>query len=308
MANRPAPGVVANSLIRYLLTRAGSRQGGLNPAQLQQTLAHFGERCAYTGELLTSTGLEYDHAVPMNRQHGGLHVFGNVLPATPRANREKGGLRYDDFLRSKGERFSCLAHLSDEQREEAIRRIEDFLRQTPAAILLQPQPELLRFYNLQYDAARQLCLEGGAELDELLDQLGADQHPAEPDAAQDLPSDEQLELEEQDPDTLPEPYQRIHQQGSQTKVGAYAQAVFGQLFADGRIAQFLPNLTYREDSFAAFKLSFPALITQRTGDSTVRYYATPYRHQGTEYYLCSQWTERHRDYLDAWVTAQLGER
>jgi hypothetical protein len=307
MANRPAPGVVANSLVRYLLTRAGSRQGGLNPAQLQQTLATFGDRCAYTGELLTTTGLEYDHAVPMNRQHGGLHVFGNVLPATPRANREKGGLRYDDFLRSKGERFGCLAHLSDEQREEAIRRIEDFLRQTPAAILLQPQPQLLSFYSRQYDAARQLCLQAGAELDELLDQLGAGQSPAESDAAQDLPSNEQLELEEQDAlPSLPEPYATIQAQGQQTGVGAYAQAVFGQLFADGRIAHFLPNLTYREDSFAAFKLSFPALITQRTGDSTVRYYATPYRHQGTEYYLCSQWTERHRDYLDAWVTEHLG--
>ena len=70
-------------------------------------------------------------------------------------------------------------------------------------------------------------------------------------------------------------------------IGSYARAMFAELFADGRIVAFLPNLTYREDSLYAFRLSFPAFVTQLQIDP-IHYYAAPYRHNDADYYLCSQ--------------------
>jgi hypothetical protein len=310
MANRPTPGVVANSLIRYVLTQAGLAAGGLTPPQWQQTLDFFGNCCTYTGQPLTSA--EKEHAVPMNRTQGGLHVYGNVLPATAEANREKGGLRYDVFLRSKGPKFKSLEKLSDAERAERIKRIEDFIKsaRTSDNLLATAHPQLLAFYEQQYKAAKLLCANAVEQMYALLEQLHVAEVAANEadDALLDLPSDEQFTLEEQDTDTLPELYAAIQARGSQTGVGAYAQEVFRQLFADGRIAACLPNLLYREDSFVWLKLSFPALATQRTSENIDRYYATPLRHAGTDYYLCNHWYPKNRDYLDAWLTEQIAGR
>lgn len=307
MANRPTPGVVANSLIRYVLTQAGLAAGGLTPVQWQQTLAFFSNRCAYTGQLLTSA--EKEHAVPMNRTQGGLHVYGNVLPATAEANREKGGLRYDVFLRSKGPKFKSLDKLSNAERDERIKKIENFIKsaRTSDNLLATAHPQLLEFYEQQYKEAKLLCANAAEQLHALLKQLYVAEVAAnDADVASlDLPSDEQFTLEEQDTDMLPEPYAAIQARGSQTGVGAYAQEVFRQLFADGRIAAYLPNLLYHEDSFAWLRLSFPALATQRTSENVERYYATPLRHAGTDYYLCNHWYPKNRDYLEAWLTEQL---
>ncbi|GAA4020378.1 hypothetical protein GCM10022408_38000 [Hymenobacter fastidiosus] len=307
MANQVTPGVVANTLVRYILTQAGLAAGGLTAKgsnnQWQTTLAAFGNKCAYTGADLTGAPIEKEHAIAMNRAGGGLHVYGNVIPATPKANAEKSGLRYDAFLRSKGEKFSSIAHLTDKDREDAIGRIEEFMRNARPDGMLDPHPELLAFYKAQYEKAKELCATAAQELEVLLQKLNVADVPnpdETDDAMPDLPSTEQFELEERNTDNLPEAYRKIQECGSEMKVGAYARAVFEQLFADGRIAAFLPNLTYREDSFYAFRLSFPALITQRHLDP-LRYYATPYKHDGTDYYLCSQWFERNRDDLDSWL-------
>lgn len=186
----------------------------------------------------------------------------------------------------------------------AIERISNFIQNSRTDGLLAAHPELLAFYNAQYQKAKELCATATQELEELLQKLNIAeaQSPDETDRVTlDLPSTEQFEREEQESDNLPEKYREIQEQGRELNVGAYARTVFEELFADGRIGAFLPNLTYREDSFYAFKLSFPALVTQRGSDAT-RYYATPYRHNGTEYYLCSQWYERNREGLDSWLT------
>jgi hypothetical protein len=306
MANRPTPGVVANSLVRYILTQAGLAAGGLSNEQWQRTLQAFNGCCAYTGQPLAPA--EKEHAVPMNRTQGGLHVFGNVLPATGAANREKGGLRYDVFLRAKGERFKSVAHLTDEQREARIAHIEAFMQAARTDGLLASHPELLAFYAAQYEQAKELCANSVEQLTALLAKLNVTEEPATDATAtpQDVPTPEQFELEETDLDALPEPYRTIQDFGSQTNVGSYAQAIFRQLFADGRIAALLPALARREDSFTSFKLSFPALVTHRP-ENGGRYYATPYHYEGTEYYLCSQWYERHRAALDTWLATLVAD-
>ncbi|NVO84494.1 HNH endonuclease signature motif containing protein [Hymenobacter terrestris] len=315
MANQATPGAVANTHVRYLLTKAGLAAGGLATRgadnQWEATQDFFGNKCAYTGEDLTGKPIDKDHAIALNRVSGGLHVFGNVVPSTPKANAQKSGRRYDDFLRSKGEKFDSIAHLTDEQREAAIARIEAFMQQARPDGLLKPHPELLAFYETQYQKAKELCATGAQELEELLNKLNLAAAPllneavAADEATLDLPSVEQFELEETGADNLPEAYRQIQARSYEMNVGAYAQAVFAQLFADGTIAKFLPNLTYREDLCTfALKLSFPPLITRRQ-DAPTRYYATPYRHNGTEYYLCSQWYERNREPLSNWLTEMV---
>ena len=307
MANQATPGVVANSLVRYILTQAGLAAGGLTAKgpnnQWQATLDAFGHKCAYTGADLTGAPAEKEHAIAMNRAAGGLHVYGNVIPSTQEANAEKSGLRYDTFLRSKGGKFSSIAHLTDEKRAEAIDRIEKFMRKARPDGLLDPHPELLAFYEAQYQKAKDLCATAAQELQELLKKLNVADVPTADeagDAALDLPSTEQFELEERTTNTLPEKYQAIQARGTEMNVGSYARAVFAELFADGHIAAFLPILTHREGSLQAFRLSFPAFITQRQ-TAPLHYYAAPYRYNGTDYYLCSQWYERNRDCLDSWL-------
>ena len=72
--------------------------GGVNEDEWQMTVDWFGGRCAYTGEELAEGETDRDHAIPMSSAHCGLHLYGNVLPATREANGRKAGKHYRDFV------------------------------------------------------------------------------------------------------------------------------------------------------------------------------------------------------------------
>ena len=74
--------------------------GGLREDEWQETLEWFDGRCAYTGERLADGETERDHAIPMNRTHCGLHLYGNLVPATREADRRKAGTHYREFIQS----------------------------------------------------------------------------------------------------------------------------------------------------------------------------------------------------------------
>ena len=63
-----------------------------------RTLDWFDGRCAYSGEELVEVEIDRDHAIPMSRAHCGLHLYGNVLPATREANGRKAGKHYREFV------------------------------------------------------------------------------------------------------------------------------------------------------------------------------------------------------------------
>ena len=84
--------------VRVVLSDAGELLGGLSEDEWCQTLDFFNHRCAYTGEKLGADGVR-DHAVPVNRTHCGLHLYGNVLPTTRAANSEKGGQHWREFVK-----------------------------------------------------------------------------------------------------------------------------------------------------------------------------------------------------------------
>lgn len=63
---------------------------------MEKTLKFFGNSCAYTGK--KTKGLVQDHVVPINRKGCGLHIYGNIIPASKEANSAKAGKTLDEFF------------------------------------------------------------------------------------------------------------------------------------------------------------------------------------------------------------------
>ncbi len=88
----------ANEFVRVLLSDAGKLAGGLKPEQRKQTLEFFENCCAYTGVPLNRDNKAWDHAIPINRHYCGLHLYGNLVPATKRANEAKSSKHFQEFV------------------------------------------------------------------------------------------------------------------------------------------------------------------------------------------------------------------
>lgn len=95
---RQRPGNAANIFIRCLLSDAGALLGGLSDDEWAATLDFFGNACAYTGESLSGKKVVKDHAVPLSKDHCGLHLYGNVLPTTDAVNTAKHHAHYRTFV------------------------------------------------------------------------------------------------------------------------------------------------------------------------------------------------------------------
>ena len=121
-ARRWNPGDAANSFVRVVLSDAGELLGGLSEDEWQRTLAFFDHRCAYTGETLGAEVVR-DHAVPVNRTHCGLHLYGNVLPTTRAANSEKGGRHWREFVEDPQRAAHIEAFISQSEYEEKAKRL-----------------------------------------------------------------------------------------------------------------------------------------------------------------------------------------
>ena len=95
---KPNPGNAANACVQVILSDAGTMLRGMSEGEWQRTLDWFDGRCAYTGEELTEGETDRDYAIPMSRAHCGLHLYGNVLPATREANGRKAGKHDREFV------------------------------------------------------------------------------------------------------------------------------------------------------------------------------------------------------------------
>lgn len=135
------PGDAANAFVRVLLSDAGELAGGLSDEQWNGTLSFFDHRCAYTGEPLTEDSAEQEHAIPINRHHCGLHLYGNVLPATKKANRDKRDLHYRDFV-------------DDATR---LKTIENFMEDSGYHERAKPFHGLQAYCQTQYEVIKALC-------------------------------------------------------------------------------------------------------------------------------------------------------
>lgn len=146
------PGDAANVFVRVILSDAGQRLGGLTEAEWRQTLAWFEGRCAYTGEVLPDGLMDRDHAIPMNRSHCGLHLYGNVLPATKNANRQKADKHYRAFVEAP----------------DRLERIESFIRESRYWERVSVFGDLERYCKAQYRSIDALCRVNRQYLDSLM--------------------------------------------------------------------------------------------------------------------------------------------
>ena len=110
--------------------------------------------------------MDRDHAIPMNRDHCGLHLYGNVLPATREANRQKAGKHYRDFVEDP----------------EQLERIESFIRESGYWEQVRVFGDLQRYCDAQYRSIDALCRVNRQYLASLLpedldDGLGSDGVP-----------------------------------------------------------------------------------------------------------------------------------
>lgn len=149
---RVRPGDVANTYIRWILGEVGALLGGLSNEEWARTLAHFDGCCAYTGARLEPEQLDRDHAIPLNAEHAGLHLFGNVLPATKAANAEKHSRHYREFVKDP----------------ERLRRIDRFMEESGYTRRIAQLSELSKLCRTEYERITAMCRDTGALLAKIL--------------------------------------------------------------------------------------------------------------------------------------------
>lgn len=132
------PSDAANTFVRMVLSEVGEIVGGLTDEQWTYTREYFRGRCAYTGCRLSDAEVVQEHAVPINREHCGVHAFGNVLPASEATNDEKAGRHYRDYMAET---------VRDKERLEMIER---FVAESGYAEHIAPFGDLGRYCEQQY--------------------------------------------------------------------------------------------------------------------------------------------------------------
>lgn len=162
MANgRTNPGDVANLMVRCLLSDASELLGGWTDGDLKRTLSYFDFRCAYTGAAYDPATFVWDHLIPHNKEACGLHVYGNLVPATRAANSAKAAKDFRVFLR---EPHACLEGLTAEERETRIRRLEDFRLTTGYAEKAAAIKDLPGLCAEQYERVKATCRENKEDI------------------------------------------------------------------------------------------------------------------------------------------------
>ncbi len=166
------PGDAANAFVRVILSDAGVMLGGLTEDEWGKTLKWFDGRCAYTGQTLGEGEMERDHAIPMNRAQCGLHLYGNVVPATKEANRRKAGKHYREFIEDR----------------DRLERIDEFLRESGYWERVADLGDLQRYCEAQYRAIDALCRVNRKYLASLLPPVEETDEESEMDPAQAAPT------------------------------------------------------------------------------------------------------------------------
>ena len=167
------PGGAANAFVCVILSDAGTMLGGLKDDEWGKTLDWFGGRCAYTDETLVDGNVDRDHAIPMNRTHCGLHLYGNLLPSRRDANRRKAGKHYRKFVESP----------------ERLERIESFVRESGYWERVSVFGDLQRYCEAQYRSIDVLCRVNRKYLASFLDETlegDAGREPETPDPSPSL--------------------------------------------------------------------------------------------------------------------------
>ena len=149
--NRTNPADAANLFVRNLLCDISEELGGFNEQHWKKTLKYFDNRCAYTGVKLSKIKTVQDHLIAHNRKDCGLHIYGNIVPASKAANAAKSNKDFESFIRND---TFVIGDIDLFTREERILKISEFQRISGYFEKLDKilnTINLTEFVNNQYD-------------------------------------------------------------------------------------------------------------------------------------------------------------
>ncbi len=102
-------GDAQNSAVRVFLNQFSKKLPiFLNNKYKQKTLEYFGNKCPYSGEVVSEDRFVKDHIIPINKEKCGLHVYGNVLFVTREANAKKHSRSLEEYLKDDPEKLAKI--------------------------------------------------------------------------------------------------------------------------------------------------------------------------------------------------------
>jgi hypothetical protein len=111
--------------------------------------------CPYSGCILDEKSFDGDHLVPHNKDHGGLHTFGNVIPCNKKANSVKGRLSYVDFFARlenlQSQEYQALnsiegSNMQKESIEKRKKLVDDYIEKEGGVVSLEKHTNLLNIF------------------------------------------------------------------------------------------------------------------------------------------------------------------
>jgi 5-methylcytosine-specific restriction endonuclease McrA len=93
----------ANYAVRGFLKEFSKLTGVINLAEEKNRVLDktFRGCCAYCDKKIELSDMAWDHIIPHNKEHGGLHIIENLAPSHRSCNAEKAGQDWEIFLAHK---------------------------------------------------------------------------------------------------------------------------------------------------------------------------------------------------------------
>lgn len=160
---------VANIFVRNLLCDLSDLLGGFSHTDWDNTLKYFENRCAYTDIYLRKNDQVKDHLIPHNRYDIGLHLYGNIVPSSKKANAAKSNKNYKDFIQSN---TSVLGNIDEDERKRRISKIDKFHEISSYSNKLKKIKKVLdlsQFIQHQYASIQNITKENINDISKYLD-------------------------------------------------------------------------------------------------------------------------------------------
>jgi hypothetical protein len=132
VAKGVAFGDVSNQAVRNILTELSKTiYGGITEQEMEDTMAFFDWKCPYTGRPLrisidkSDGSYATDHIYPQNKDWCGLNVKGNLIIVDKEANKAKGRLDIDTFMKTDSDFWSSRG-IDLPTRLKRLKKIKDF--------------------------------------------------------------------------------------------------------------------------------------------------------------------------------------
>lgn len=286
-------GDAANIAVRNILTSISEAMDTkITEDGMREALDFFDWRCPYTGRYLgkdpKSKGAVLDHIVPQNKDECGLNVKGNLIYVDRVANLAKAGKKLEDFLMNN-DTVDGLKGVSKAIRLERLEKIREFQRinqYNPIEIKNRLSKYMLSCYSAVQEAQREFAKSAICQLKNAIPELFSETCLSK------LSREDSNQLSVKVPDDS-----KSQKSGTIVK-----EQLIPLLETGGASIEEIDDFLTIDGSKRAFGLSGFALLSEKVNEDThCRYYKTPIVIRGKQYFICSQWYERNRPKLVAWI-------